>query len=223
MNGEHALKSRGPLPPGGEPSWKALVAALELQPHPEGGHYREVFRSDFGVEAGGMPRSAGTSIYYLLAEGAYSAWHRIDADEIWYFHAGGPLALHVLHAGGDLVTHFLGDPLRHAQAALQAVVPRGCWFAAELATLQDTRLPASGAARPAHPPRHQASSGTLPLSSEKSPATWPERLTDCDDFCLVGCAVTPGFEFSGFQLAAEADIANAIQQHGGWIRRLLKA
>src|SRR5690606_39828816 len=66
------------------------------------GYYREVFRSDLSVPFQGAPRSAGTSIYYLLAQGACSAWHRIDADETWYFHAGGPLALHVLSPEGGL-------------------------------------------------------------------------------------------------------------------------
>src|SRR5690606_2165489 len=72
------------------PAWRSLVEALGLQPHPEGGYYRETFRSATRVEFNGMARSAGTSIYYLLTEGATSAWHRLDADEVWYVHAGGP-------------------------------------------------------------------------------------------------------------------------------------
>lgn len=168
----------GATPPGDSEPWRALVAALDLQPHPEGGYYREIFRSGLQVPFQGASRSAGTSIYYLLAQGAYSAWHRIDADEAWYFHAGGLLALHVLLPDGERITHRLGDPLSHAEAVFQAVVPAGCWFAAELV----------------HP----------------------------DDFVLVGCAVAPGFEFSGFQLAAEADMALAIRRHGDWVRRLLR-
>jgi predicted cupin superfamily sugar epimerase len=117
--------------------WRALIAALDLQPHPEGGYYREVFRSGMQVLLQGDPRSAGTSIYYLLAQGAHSAWHRIDADEVWCFHAGGLLDLHVLSPDGALLTHRLGDPLRHPGAAYQAVAPAGCWFAAELADPDD--------------------------------------------------------------------------------------
>jgi len=166
-------------PASGPPAaWRQLATALGLQPHPEGGHYREVFRSSHPVQFHGGQRSAGSSIYYLLAQGACSAWHRIDADEVWYFHAGSLLALHMLRPDGALVTQHLGDPLRHAGAVFQAVVPAGCWFAAELA--------------------------------------------DRESFCLVGCAVAPGFEFSGFQLAVEADMADAVQRHGDWIRRLLK-
>lgn len=167
----------GAAAPDGPEAWRTLAAALDLQPHPEGGYYREVFRSDLRVPFQGAPRSAGTSIYYLLAQGARSAWHRIDADETWYFHAGGPLALHVLLPGGELVTHRLGDPLRHPGAVFQAVARAGCWFAAELL----------------HP----------------------------DDFALAGCAVAPGFEFSGFRLADAADLAPAIRRHGDWVRRLL--
>ncbi|WP_368647877.1 cupin domain-containing protein [Castellaniella ginsengisoli] len=173
-----ARPARGAGASGGSEAWRSLVTALGLQPHPEGGYYREVFRSGLQVPFLGAPRSAGTSIYYLLAQGACSAWHRIDADETWYFHAGGPLALHVLSPEGGLVTHRLGDPMRHDGAVFQAVVSAGCWFAAELI-------------RP-------------------------------DDFVLVGCAVAPGFEFSGFQLAAEADLADAVGRHGDWVRRLLK-
>ena len=157
--------------------WQDLVAALDLQPHPEGGYYREVFRSGHQVPFRGTARSAGTSIYYLLAQGAYSAWHRIDADETWYFHAGGPLALQVLLPDGSLLTHRLGDPRRHPGAVFQAVVTAGCWFAAE----------------PADP----------------------------GGFTLVGCAVAPGFEFSGFELATDADLAAAVRRHGGSVRRWL--
>jgi predicted cupin superfamily sugar epimerase len=90
-----------------ETGWRALVARLSLQPHPEGGYYRETFRSDQRVSCHGGRRSAATSIYYLLADGACSAWHRIDADETWYFHAGGVLALHVLSPNGAMTTHLL--------------------------------------------------------------------------------------------------------------------
>lgn len=158
-------------------SWHALVAALGLEPHPEGGHYRELFRSKQTVSYRDTQRSAGTSIYYLLAQGAYSAWHRIDADETWYFHAGTPLAIHVIDPNSDLITHYLGNPLEQPGAAFQVMVPAGHWFAAE--------------------------------------------LTHADNFALVGCAVAPGFEFSGFELANEAAIAAAITRHGAWIRRLL--
>lgn len=122
------------------PPWQALVEHLNLQPHPEGGYYRETFRSDRQVPFSGGMRSAATVIHYLLAQGAYSAWHRIDADESWYFHAGSPMALHVLSAEGNVLTHRLGNPLEHAGATFQATVPAGCWFAAELLEPDDFAL-----------------------------------------------------------------------------------
>lgn len=110
-----------------------LIAELGLMPHPEGGFYRETHRDTARVtrQADGAERSASTAIYYLLCDDAYSAWHRIRADEAWHFHAGDPIDVHVLMPDGALVTHRLGHCLTHPGAVFQAVVPAGCWFAAE--------------------------------------------------------------------------------------------
>lgn len=72
-----------------------LIETLELQPHPEGGWYREVFRSGARVvrERDGASRSALTTIYFLLVEGTFSAWHRVRSDEVWHFYEGDPLEL----------------------------------------------------------------------------------------------------------------------------------
>ncbi|MBV8627685.1 MAG: cupin domain-containing protein, partial [Paraburkholderia sp.] len=64
---------------------------------------------------------------------AHSAWHRIRSDEIWHFYAGEPLLVHVLEEGGTLTSHRLGNPLTHPGTTFQAVVPAGCWFAAQCA------------------------------------------------------------------------------------------
>ncbi|MBV6274128.1 cupin domain-containing protein [Alcaligenaceae bacterium CGII-47] len=120
--------------------WQTLVEHLNLQPHPEGGYYRETFRSDQQIPFNGGMRCASTVIYYLLAPGAYSAWHRIDADETWYFHTGCPVSVHVLSAQGDVLTHRLGNPIEHAGAVFQATVPAGRWFAAELSEPDDFAL-----------------------------------------------------------------------------------
>lgn len=112
-----------------------LIRQFGLLPHPEGGYYRETYRSQETVRrnATGNPYSASTAIYYLLADGAYSAWHRIAADEAWHFYAGHPLLVHVLLANGRHITHKLGNALQTNGATFQAVVPAGCWFAAQLA------------------------------------------------------------------------------------------
>ncbi|MCY1531660.1 hypothetical protein D9M68_668930 [compost metagenome] len=85
------------------------------------------------VRADGARRAASTAIYYLLCDGAWSTWHRIRADELWHFHAGSPLHVHVLAPGGGYQCLRLGNTLEDAGAEFQAVVAAGSWFAAELA------------------------------------------------------------------------------------------
>jgi predicted cupin superfamily sugar epimerase len=109
-----------------------LVQWLRLQPHPEGGHYRELFRSADAVQpAGGRPlRSALTSIDFLLASGEQSAWHRVASDEAWHLLEGGPLRLWLLPPTlGELHSVSLGAAAAHA--APRHVVPAGWWQAAE--------------------------------------------------------------------------------------------
>ncbi|RKT25068.1 hypothetical protein B0G69_0766 [Paraburkholderia sp. RAU2J] len=113
-----------------------LIRRFDLKPHPEGGFFNETYRSAQRVIRDGgstQNRSASTAIYYLLCDGAHSAWHRIRSDEVWHFYAGEPLNVHVLDASGALVTHKLGNALTHHDAVFQAVVPTGLWFAAECA------------------------------------------------------------------------------------------
>jgi predicted cupin superfamily sugar epimerase len=102
-----------------------VIRLLDLIPHPEGGHYRETFRDPQRVDG----RSASTAIYFLLARGERSHWHRIDAAEIWHYHAGAPLAL-ALVVGDDRTTIRLGADLAAGERP-QAIVPRGVWQAAE--------------------------------------------------------------------------------------------
>lgn len=120
----------------GKPTDSAeLIKRLALLPHPEGGHFRETYRSQQKVARAtdGAERSASTAIYYLLHGEERSTWHRIKSDEVWHFYDGSPLHVHVLEPGGGLTTLRLGNPLMHEDAAFQAVVPAGAWFAAECA------------------------------------------------------------------------------------------
>jgi uncharacterized protein len=97
---------------------------LRLQPHPEGGYYRETFRD---VPTGAMGRAASTAIYFLLEAGEVSRWHRVDAAEVWHFHAGAPLALSMSPAADQSPTeHRLGIGLDGGEAP-QIVVPAGYW------------------------------------------------------------------------------------------------
>jgi len=129
-----------------------VIARLGLQPHPEGGHYREVFRAAPLTQGA---RSPGTAIYFLLKASERSHWHRVvDADEIWHHYAGAPLELS-LSEDGRRVKHLrLGTDLALGERP-QGVALRNVWQAA------------------------------------RSLGAWT----------LVGCTVSPAFEFSGFELA----------------------
>jgi predicted cupin superfamily sugar epimerase len=103
-----------------------LVERLNLSPHPEGGYYRETFRSEVQVQTEIGSRSAGTSILYMLAGDDVSRFHRIDADEIWYFHEGAPLTIYCLEPNGDARCETL------SASNPQLTVPAGVWFGAAL-------------------------------------------------------------------------------------------
>jgi uncharacterized protein len=108
------------------PSAGDIIARLGLQPHPEGGHYRETFR-DSRLDANG--RSLSTAIYFLLARGERSHWHRIDAVEIWHYYAGQALSLQIADDSGQRSVR-LGPDLAAGEVP-QAVVPVSAWQAAE--------------------------------------------------------------------------------------------
>lgn len=135
-----------------------LAEQLDLRPHPEGGWYRETYRSARRLALDGYEgdRASATAIYFLLNPGEESAWHVVKSDELWFWHAGGPLSLRL---GGDgpapgeatEVTLGMGSGREP-----QALIPAGVWQAA---------APAS------------------------------------DEFVLVSCVVSPGFDFADFRLA----------------------
>jgi len=129
-----------------------IVRLLGLAPHPEGGWFRETWRA----AAPEGTRAAGTAIYYLLAAGQVSRWHRVDAAEIWHWYGGGPLRLSLSADGHARRDSVLGPNLAAGQRP-QVLVPAGDWQSA------------------------------APLG----------------DWTLVGCTVSPGFEFTGFEMAPE--------------------
>jgi predicted cupin superfamily sugar epimerase len=132
------------------PTATDIIARLGLKPHPEGGHYRETFR-DARTDAAG--RAVSTAIYFLLARGERSHWHRIDAVEVWHYYAGSALALQIADGAGRRTLR-LGPDLAAGELP-QIIVPAQAWQAAE-------------------------STG---------------------DWTLVGCTVSPGFDFAKFELA----------------------
>ena len=128
---------------------KEIIEILALQPHPEGGHYRETWRHEDG-----SGRGAGTAIYYLLQAGERSHWHRIDAAEIWHFYCGAPLELQTSADSRSVIRQILGPDIGAGQRPQLTVAPDH-WQSA-------------------------ASRG---------------------EWTLVGCTVSPAFDFDRFELA----------------------
>ncbi|HVV61746.1 MAG TPA: cupin domain-containing protein [Pseudolabrys sp.] len=109
-----------------------IIRLLDLKPHPEGGHFRETFRDSRLVDG----RAASTAILFLLARGERSHWHRIDAVEVWHYHAGDPLKLEIVDGAKEMIVTLGRDV--HADQSPQAIVPVRAWQAAE--TLGDWTL-----------------------------------------------------------------------------------
>ncbi len=103
-----------------------IIGLLGLEPHPEGGHFRETFRDPRSDDSG---RATSTAIYFLLRRGEVARWHRVDATEVWHWYAGSPLLLSVSGDGGRS-THRLGPDLAAGERP-QAVVPARNWQRAE--------------------------------------------------------------------------------------------
>ena len=115
------------------PTADELIKKLDLMQHPEGGWFRETYRSPVEVAASELPggygggRRLGTSIYFLLKDGERSHWHRLVSDELWYYHGGRSVRLYLLDEDGGLEVKLLG-----ADGDFQLLIPAGRWFAAEL-------------------------------------------------------------------------------------------
>ncbi len=112
------------------------ITHLQLQPHPEGGFYKETYRSKESISQAALParfngeRSFSTAIFYLLEQGDRSLFHRIKSDECWHFYAGDPLLINVIENNGNYYVVKLGGNIA-AGETLQFVVPAAAWFAAE--------------------------------------------------------------------------------------------
>jgi uncharacterized protein len=103
-----------------------IIRLLDLKPHPEGGHFRETFRDPHVIEG----RAASTAIYFLLARGERSHWHRVDAAEVWHYHAGSPLVLEMKSEDGPVRRMKLGPDIAMGERP-QGIVPAHHWQAAE--------------------------------------------------------------------------------------------
>jgi predicted cupin superfamily sugar epimerase len=118
---------------------KDLIDKLELTVHPEGGYYRETYRSAESVTTGnGNVRNISTVIYYLLENEDKSRFHRIQSDELWFFHLGQPLEICVI-LGDQLSSIQLGNEIEKGEVP-QAIIPANCWFAASVKNSTDYSL-----------------------------------------------------------------------------------
>jgi uncharacterized protein len=103
-----------------------VIGLLDLEPHPEGGHYRQTFRDARMVDG----RATSTAIYFLLARGERSHWHKVDATEVWHYHAGAPLLLEIAASANGPVERLTLGPDLAAGERPQGVVPAQVWQAA---------------------------------------------------------------------------------------------
>lgn len=109
------------------------VKSLGLQPHPEGGYFKETYRSTGTIPAASLPegftgdRHFSTAIYFLIEAGNFSALHRIKSDELWHFYAGDALEVIELHDDGTLKITAVGANTANGEV-FQYMVPAGCWF-----------------------------------------------------------------------------------------------
>jgi predicted cupin superfamily sugar epimerase len=122
------------------------IKHLDLQPHPEGGYYKEIYRSEGIIPAIALKnfpgeRNCSTAIYYLLEQGDFSAFHKIKSDECWHYYAGDALLIHVLYNDKNYRCVQVGSAIDKDEL-LQFVVPANTWFAAECAV--NSRFVVSG-------------------------------------------------------------------------------
>lgn len=121
---------------------ESLIKNLELKPHPEGGYYKETYRSEGFISHQSIQdtfngdRSYSTGIYFLLTSDTFSALHRIKQDEMWHFYDGGTLLVHVITAEGNYYKITLGKDFENGEVP-QAVVPAGAWFGASVKNKDD--------------------------------------------------------------------------------------
>lgn len=159
------------------------IQHLKLEKHPEGGYYTRVYTSDFQLNQISLPnnfnggRPVCTHIYYLLQRNDFSAFHRIQSDELWHFYYGEPLKVFDINKEGSLTEHLLGTDIKNGQSPF-CIIQAGNWFAAEL-------LPGS-------------------------------------DYALMGCTVSPGFDFAEFEMAKKEKLMFQYPPHKDLIERLTK-
>lgn len=224
-------------PAGPEGSTAAEVAArLGLRPHREGGYFTETYRSPMIVPTPVGPRSLATAILYLLTTESPSRFHRLRFDEVWFYHAGAPAEMFLLGPGGAGGAGAVDGPRAHDPAAVerrlvgpglpQTVVPGMRWMAARVLSegLGPSGLVALGGAvaapvavaGPAAVPAEPAAPGPQPVALGPRVTEGPAP-PGSGGWTLVGCVVSPGFEYEDFELGAREALLAAYPRAVGLI------
>jgi uncharacterized protein len=177
-----------------------LIAQLALQPHPEGGWYREIYRSPVRVETALGSRSALTTIYYLLESTQLSRWHVVQADELWHFYAGAPLELLAYTPGTRTFERRVLGPVNADTPAADTSpgTPEADVAHFDVDLTSTLHFPALGALSAPAPSGDVVS--VIPTG------VW-QAARSLGDYTLVGCTVGPGFEFADFEFVC------AVQSH----------
>lgn len=152
-----------------------FIEKLALERHPEGGYYKNTFVSGETIDAFDTTRKLYTNIYFLLKSGEVSHFHRLKSDEVWYYHGGSPLTIHVIHENGDYEEIKLGLNLEAGERP-QAIVRKNSIFGSS--------------------------------------------VIEQNTFSLVGCMVSPGFDFADFELFTQEALLKLYPQHEEMIRKL---
>lgn len=147
------------------------IEKLHLEPHPEGGFYKEILKSNQTMSDGNV---LYTSIYFLLEKNNISHFHRIQSDEVWYYHAGQTLTVHMIHPDGKYEAVKIGPNIDEGDV-LQALVPKGAIFASS-------------------------------VEGE-------------NDYALVGCMCSPGFQFEKFELFTQDELLRRYPDHRNIIEK----
>lgn len=152
------------------------IEHLNMEPHPEGGHYTRSFYSDEKMNTSeNTNRNLYTTIFFCLKSEEISHLHRLQSDELWFFHDGSSLTVHVIHPDGEYQAHQLGLDLEKGETP-QVLVPKGAIFGSS-------------------------------VDQEES-------------FSLVGCMVSPGFDFEDFELFTQEELLKLYPQHKKLIRKM---
>lgn len=163
-----------------------FIEKLELEKHPEGGWFKQVYKSEEEIDKEHLPnrysgkRAHSTSIYFLITQEEFSAFHRIKSDELWHFYEGSPLTIHIINDAGKYSNVKLGNNLENGNV-YQYAIPHGVWFAATVNNIA------------------------------------------ADSYSLIGCTVSPGFDYDDFELGKQDELVKMFPNHKIIIEKMTRS